>query len=138
MSIKNIWNAMCGRNPLDETTSFEKTAASLEQFLSDKESYTLLCAGTMDEAKLQLSIEKLVDTLKQKGFEAGIGEGHQYIFLLGGNVLRNATCIELTSKVDGVVLVEEAYKSSFANIDEEINAFKELHTEVVGAILVHH
>lgn len=138
MNMKSIWNAMCGRNQLNEDASFEKTAASLKQFLQDKESYTFLCAGTMNENKLKASMAKLVDVLISQGIEAGVGEGHRYSFYAGGNVLRDAKCIELASKVNAVILMEEAFESTFANIDEELNAFKELNASVAGVVLIHH
>ena len=137
MNLKSIWDAMCGRINLNEAASLEKCAASLELFLKDKDSYTALCAGTMNSVKFEKSMSKVVELLKEKNLDAGIGEGHKYSFLLGGDVLKDAKCVELCSKANGVILVEEAYESTFSKIDEEINAFKELGVEVAGFVLVH-
>lgn len=137
MSLKSIWDVMCGRNSLNESASLERCAASLELFLKDKDSYTALCAGTMNSVKFEKTMTKVIELLKEKNLDAGIGEGHKYSFLLGGDVLKEAKCVELCSKVNGVIVVEEAYESTFSKIDEELNAFKELGVEVAGFVLVH-
>lgn len=138
MKITKIWDAMCGRNPLAEKESFEKTAASLQNYLVEKEHFTALCAGTMNKEKLELSVSKLMAELQSRGVDASTENGHKYTFIVGGDVLTEASCIEKVNEVDGVILFEEAYASTFSKIDEELNAFKELHKEVVGTVLVHH
>ena len=138
MSIMKIWDAMCGRNPLAEKESFERTAASLQNYLSAFDTYKAVCVGTMNKAKLETSVNKLVEVLKSRGVDIDTTEGHKYTLVIGGNVLTEASCIEKLEGNNGVIIFEEAYASTFSKIDEEMNALKELHVEVVGTVMVHH
>ena len=138
MQLMKIWDAMCGRNPLAEKESFEKTAASLQVYLNDYDKLTILCAGTINKEKIELSVNKLINELQRRDVDVSTEVGHKYTFIVGGNVLAEASCIENVNKVDGIILFEEAYSSSFNKIDEEINAFKVLQKDIIGTVLIHH
>lgn len=104
--------------------SYQITAANIIANLPQK-AYSLLFAGTADRYSIQQVCERLKEMLPQ-----------EITCHAAGRVSSDAESVRLAAFCDGVVLVEKRGVSVYPQIEQEIQAIKDLGKEIIGFVLV--
>lgn len=116
----------------------DKMEGVADKKISDEATYEVIAANALNYVE-NASTVLLVGTTDGEFLEdlrnelSGLLDGVEII--LGGNIIRDASAIKKVSSCDAVIMVEERKRSTFADIEQEMDLVRSLDKKVIGCIV---
>lgn len=108
---------------VSEDTVYAIVAANVDNYVGELKN--LLITGTVDESVLKNVADNLEKILGAKGMH----------LTAAPNINRSPATIKLAAQCEGVIFVEQTGFSTFADIEKELDAFKQLDKTILGAVI---
>lgn len=115
-------------NKIDENAAIKRIVANIEAILKlgNLSSYNIVITGTTDINKIEYIYKKIDDEIKSPSYKLSYGDNINY----------TAKTIKQVSDSNVVIIVEELEKSSFSEINKELENIYVLDKNVLGVIII--